>query len=110
MYNGTFPLFLLPATIVFTAMLVPIPIQVPTASTLKTADPTIVPTPRSPFVTKVPITFVNNSGADVLIAMNVAPATFGAIRNSKWNHKIHKIQHFSLNNFTNSTYMHEYDY
>lgn len=95
-HHDTFPLFLLPATIVFTAILVPIPIQVPTASTLKTADPTIVPTPRSPFVTKVPITFVNNSGADVLIAMNVAPATLGAIRNSKRNHEMHEIEHLYI--------------
>lgn len=45
------------------------------AKILKTALPTIVPIPMSPSVIKVPITFTNNSGADVAAAINVAPAT-----------------------------------
>lgn len=45
------------------------------ARMLKTALPTIVPIPISPSVMKVPITFTNNSGADVAAAINVAPAT-----------------------------------
>ncbi len=32
---------------------------------LKTADPTTVPTPMSPFVINVPTQFINNSGLDV---------------------------------------------
>lgn len=39
-------------------------------------DLPIVPTPMSPFVIKVPITFVNNSGDEVAMAMNEAPAIF----------------------------------
>jgi hypothetical protein len=35
----------------------------------------MVPTPISPSVMNVPITFTNSSGADVAAAMNVAPAT-----------------------------------
>lgn len=42
---------------------------------LNTALPTIVPTPMSPSVINVPMTFTNSSGADVAAAMNVAPAT-----------------------------------
>ena len=53
----------------------PIPQQAGTARMLKTAEPTIVPTPISPSVMKVPIAFTNNSGADVAAAINVAPAT-----------------------------------
>lgn len=53
----------------------PRPQHAATASMLKTAEPTIVPTPMSPSVIKVPITFTNSSGADVAAAMNVAPAT-----------------------------------
>lgn len=51
------------------------PQQAATARILKTADPTMVPTPMSPSVMNVPITFTNNSGADVAAAINVAPAT-----------------------------------
>uniref|UniRef100_A0A1A9ZGN0 Uncharacterized protein n=1 Tax=Glossina pallidipes TaxID=7398 RepID=A0A1A9ZGN0_GLOPL len=53
----------------------PIPQQAATANILNTAEPTIVPTPISPSVMKVPITFTNNSGAEVAAAINVAPAT-----------------------------------
>uniref|UniRef100_A0A1B0B898 Uncharacterized protein n=1 Tax=Glossina palpalis gambiensis TaxID=67801 RepID=A0A1B0B898_9MUSC len=49
--------------------------QAATANILNTAEPTIVPTPISPSVMKVPITFTNNSGAEVAAAINVAPAT-----------------------------------
>ena len=51
------------------------PQQAHTAKMLKTALPTIVPTPISPSVINVPITFVNSSGADVAMAMKDAPAT-----------------------------------
>lgn len=51
------------------------PQQAATAKMLNTADPTIVPTPISPSVINVPITFTNSSGADVAAAINVAPAT-----------------------------------
>ena len=44
---------------------------------LNAPDPIIVPTPMSPFVTKVPTKLVNSSGEDVPIAIIVAPATFG---------------------------------
>ena len=60
----------------------PIPQHAPTAKILKTALPTMVPTPMSPFVTKVPMTLVKSSGALVLIAMNVAPAVAGCIFSS----------------------------
>lgn len=50
-----------------------IPQQAATARMLKTADPTIVPTPISPSVIKVPMTLTNSSGADVAAAINVAP-------------------------------------
>lgn len=53
----------------------PIPQQAATARMLKTALPTMVPTPMSPSVMNVPMTFTNSSGADVAAAMNVAPAT-----------------------------------
>lgn len=45
-----------------------------TAKTLKTADPTTAPTPRSPSVTKVPTQLMNNSGLELAAAMKVAPA------------------------------------
>lgn len=51
------------------------PQQAATARMLKTADPTIVPTPMSPSVINVPITFTKSSGAEVAAAINVAPAT-----------------------------------
>jgi hypothetical protein len=43
---------------------------------LNTPDPTIVPVPISLSEMKTPITLVNSSGAEVPIAMNVAPAIF----------------------------------
>lgn len=46
-----------------------------TPSILNTAEPTIVPTPRSDSVMNVPMTLIKSSGDDVAIAMNVAPAT-----------------------------------
>lgn len=49
------------------------PQQAATARILKTADPTMVPTPISPSVIKVPITLTKSSGADVAAAINVAP-------------------------------------
>jgi hypothetical protein len=51
------------------------PQQAGTARMLKTAEPTIVPTPMSPSVMKVPIALTKSSGADVAAAMKVAPAT-----------------------------------
>jgi hypothetical protein len=63
------------------------PQQAATAKMLKTALPTMVPTPISPSVMNVPITFTKSSGADVAAAMNVAPATsldmFNAVRTGK---------------------------
>ena len=53
----------------------PMPQQAATAKILNTAEPTMVPTPISPSVMKVPITFTKSSGADVAAAINVAPAT-----------------------------------
>lgn len=53
----------------------PMPQQLATANILNTALPTIVPTPMSPSVMNVPMTFTNSSGADVAAAMKVAPAT-----------------------------------
>lgn len=53
----------------------PMPQQAATASMLKTAEPTMVPTPMSPSVMNVPITLTNSSGADVAAAIKVAPAT-----------------------------------
>lgn len=44
-------------------------------STLNTDEPTIVPTPMSPFVINVPTKATNSSGAEVAAAKNVAPAT-----------------------------------
>ena len=46
-----------------------------TPNMLNTALPTIVPIPRSVWVTKVPMMLVKNSGDDVPAAMKVAPAT-----------------------------------
>ena len=46
-----------------------------TPKMLKTALPTMVPMPRSVWVTKVPMMLVKNSGDDVPAAMKVAPAT-----------------------------------
>ena len=40
---------------------------------LKTAEPTIVPVPTSPFAINTPNIAVNNSGALEPAAMNVAP-------------------------------------
>lgn len=50
---------------------------------LNTADPTIVPTPRSPSVMNVPTIFMNNSGLEVAAAINVAPATSSVIPSSR---------------------------
>ncbi len=51
---------------------------------LKTAVPNIVPVPMSSSEINTPIMLVNNSGAEVPIAMNVAPAisdgNFNAIK------------------------------
>ncbi|VEN45646.1 unnamed protein product [Callosobruchus maculatus] len=63
----------------------PIPQHAATASMLNTADPTIVPTPISPSVIKVPMTFTKSSGADVAAAMKVAPATSDDIFNAVTN-------------------------
>ena len=49
---------------------------------LKTAEPSIVPVPISSFDMNTPIIDVNSSGADVPIAMNVAPATSAGKFNS----------------------------
>jgi len=46
-----------------------------TASMLNTAEPTMVPTPKSPSVMKVPMTLMNNSGLELAAAITVAPAT-----------------------------------
>lgn len=51
------------------------PQQAGTARTLKTAEPTIAPTPRSLFVINVPTELINNSGLDAAAAINVAPTT-----------------------------------
>lgn len=45
-----------------------------TASILKTAEPTIVPTPMSPSVMNVATQLMNSSELDEATAMNVAPA------------------------------------
>lgn len=50
-----------------------------TANTLKTADPKMVPTPRSPSVTKVPTIFIKSSGLELAAAIKVAPATSSAM-------------------------------
>lgn len=46
-----------------------------TPNALNNDDPTIVPIPISDSVMNVPIKFVNNSGHDVAIDINVAAAT-----------------------------------
>ena len=51
------------------------PQQAGTANILKTAEPTIVPTPKSPSVTKVPTILMNSSGLELAVAIIVAPAT-----------------------------------
>lgn len=51
------------------------PQQAATARMLNTAEPTIVPTPMSPSVMKVPMTLTKSSGAEVAAAIKVAPAT-----------------------------------
>lgn len=51
------------------------PQQAGTARILKTADPTMAPTPRSLFVMNVPTELINNSGLDAAAAINVAPTT-----------------------------------
>lgn len=61
----------------------PIPQHAATANILKTAEPTIVPTPISPSVMKVPMTLTKSSGADVAAAIKVAPATSADIFNAK---------------------------
>lgn len=61
----------------------PMPQHAATASMLNTAEPTIVPTPISPSVIKVPITLTKSSGADVAAAINVAPATSTDIFNAE---------------------------
>ena len=50
-----------------------------TKSTLKTADPTMVPKPMSDRDTNWPMNDVASSGADPPAAMNVAPATSSSI-------------------------------
>lgn len=57
------------------------PQQAGTAKILNTADPTIVPIPKSPSVTKVPTLLMNNSGLELATAINVAPAMSSFIRN-----------------------------
>lgn len=64
------------------------PQQAGTANTLNTAEPTMVPTPRSPSVTKVPTQFINNSGLELAVAMKVAPATSSFIFKSEINRKL----------------------
>jgi len=51
------------------------PQQAGTAKILNKDEPTIVPTPISPFVTNVPIIFINSSGDEVAAAIIVAPTT-----------------------------------
>lgn len=55
---------------------------------LKTADPRIVPVPISSSEMNTPIKLVNSSGADVPIAMKVAPAISGG--NLKTSNKDYK--------------------
>lgn len=45
------------------------------ARLLKTPQPTTVPIPKSPSVTKVPKRFMKRSGDDTAAAIKVAPAT-----------------------------------
>lgn len=58
-----------------------------TASTLKTADPTIAPTPKSLFVIKVPTQLINNSGLEAAAAINVAPTTSSFKLKPEWTHQ-----------------------
>lgn len=85
----------------------PIPQQAATAKILNTALPTIVPTPISPSVMKVPITLTNNSGAEVAAAINVAPATsldiFRAENNK--NYLLNKIVADLNKSITNSRFI-----
>lgn len=69
----------------------PIPQHAATAKMLNTADPTIVPTPISPSVMKVPMTLTNNSGAEVAAAINVAPATSADIFKAAKYHDLTSI-------------------
>lgn len=46
-----------------------------TPNALKRAEPTIVPMPKSDFVTNVPMTLANSSGQEVAEAIKVAAAT-----------------------------------
>lgn len=57
-----------------------------TASMLNTAEPTMVPTPKSPSVTKVPMTLMNNSGLELAAAITVAPATSSVTSSSVVRH------------------------
>jgi len=63
-----------------------------TASMLKTAEPTMVPTPRSPSVTKVPMTLMNNSGLELAAAITVAPATSSVTLSSARHFCIRSIE------------------
>lgn len=65
-----------------------------TANILNTAEPTIAPTPKSPSVTKVPITLMNNSGLEVAAAITVAPATSSVTLRS-----VERFRSFYLNSF-----------
>ena len=62
---------------------------------LNTAEPTIVPIPISE-PAKTPITEVNNSGADVPIAKNVAPA----MSLGNFSASIHHIHQYHINHNT----------
>lgn len=53
------------------------------AKMLNTADPTIVASPTSPSVTKVPTQLTINSGDDVAMAIIVAPATSSSMLSSE---------------------------
>ncbi|KAL0118758.1 hypothetical protein PUN28_009432 [Cardiocondyla obscurior] len=77
--------------------------QAGTANILNTAEPTMVPTPKSPSVTKVPITLIKSSGLELAAAITVAPATSSVtfssvkhfatfypphfVRRRRWNNK-----------------------
>ena len=65
-----------------------IPQKAGAARMLKTSEPTTVPTPMSPWVTKVPMMLKNNSGMGVPMAIMVAPATSADKCNSA-NTKFH---------------------
>jgi len=55
---------------------------------LKTEDPTIVPNPMSPLVTKVATKLTKSSGAEVAAARKVAPATSYVIRRAIWKEAV----------------------